>query len=352
MKTIETEYYKIHFGRQGYQKLNDLVEQNKYSKVFVITDGKAGECCLDLLCQNLSFEVEIIEIEEGEENKNIETCIEIWNTLLEREADRKSLVINLGGGVVCDLGGFVASTFTRGVDFINIPTTLLSMVDASVGGKTGVNLQGLKNQIGVVQNPKMVLIDIDYLLTLDSKQLRSGLGEMFKHGLIDKNGYWQKMKGFEGKMFEDLQELVYESVLIKYGIVSQDPKEKGIRKYLNFGHTTGHAIESYFLREKKISILHGEAVAIGIVIECYLSVEKLGFDMKKCEEVKNTLGKYFKKIDFLPNDIEQIYSIMKFDKKNSFGKINFVLLKDFGEVKTDCQVEKNSIDRAFEYYDN
>ncbi|CAN0369819.1 unnamed protein product, partial [Ectocarpus sp. 4 AP-2014] len=188
-----------------------------------------------------------IEIESGEHNKNIETCTGVWNALSELNADRKSLMINLGGGVITDLGGFVASTFKRGIEFVNVPTTLLSVVDASVGGKTGVDLGNLKNQIGVFNEGVMVLIDTHFLRTLSARQLRSGYAEMLKHALITSDKDWNEVKDIHKMSLDELEDLIYRSVIIKNEVVLKDPKEGGLRKTLNYGHTLGHAIESYFL---------------------------------------------------------------------------------------------------------
>ncbi len=203
MQTIQANNYPIYFNEKGYEALNLYLEENKYSNLFIIVDSNTNEFCLPKFLPFLETEltIEIIEFEAGEQNKNIETCVQIWNVLTELGADRKSLVINLGGGVVTDLGGFVASTFKRGVDFIHIPTTLLSMVDASVGGKNGVDLGNLKNQIGVINVPKMVLIDTQYLETLPQNEMRSGLAEMLKHGLIYDKGYWEQVFGFKSYRF-------------------------------------------------------------------------------------------------------------------------------------------------------
>jgi 3-dehydroquinate synthase len=244
MQTIQANNYPVHFNEKAYEALNLHLQNNKYSNLFIITDSNTNEYCLHEFLPHVATEltIEIIEFEAGEINKNLDTCIEIWNVLTELGADRKSLIINLGGGVVTDLGGFVASTFKRGVDFINIPTTLLSMVDASVGGKTGVDLGNLKNQIGVINVPVMVLIDTQYLATVPQNEMRSGLAEMLKHGLIFDKNYWEQFLDISTIDFSDLDILIHRSVVIKNEIVMQDPTEKHIRKALNFGHTLGHAI--------------------------------------------------------------------------------------------------------------
>jgi 3-dehydroquinate synthase len=278
MQTIQANNYPVHFNEKGYEALNLHLKETKYSNLFIITDSNTNNYCLHKFLPYLETDltIEIIEFEAGEINKNIDTCIEIWKVLTELGADRKSLVINLGGGVVTDLGGFVASTFKRGVDFIHIPTTLLSMVDASVGGKTGVDLGNLKNQIGVINIPLMVLIDTQYLETVPQNEMRSGLAEMLKHGLIFDKNYWEQFLDISTIDFSDLDQLIHRSVAIKNEIVMQDPTEKNIRKALNFGHTLGHAIESYFLEnDNKTTLLHGEAIAIGMIVESHISLLSL-----------------------------------------------------------------------------
>ena len=242
---------------------------------------------------------EIIEIEDGEINKNFETCSGVWNALSELGADRKSLLINLGGGVVTDLGGFVASTFKRGIRYINVPTTLLSMVDASVGGKTGVDLGNLKNQIGVINQPEMVLIISSFLKTLPKDEMRSGLAEILKHGLISSEEYWNKANALSELTLEDLDDLIEESVEIKKEVVTQDPFEKNIRKTLNYGHTLGHAIESYCLTSKsREKLLHGEAVAIGMILATYISKELEGFPENKLQDITHKILDIFGKESF------------------------------------------------------
>ncbi|MFK8297967.1 3-dehydroquinate synthase [Capnocytophaga cynodegmi] len=349
MKSIK----QVHFKEFGFSFLNDLLREKKYSKIFILVDENTNQLCLPLFLPELETEtpIEVIEIEVGEEFKTIETCTQVWYALSELGADRKSLLINLGGGVVTDLGGFVASTYMRGIDFVNVPTTLLAMVDASVGGKTGVDLGVLKNQIGLINNPLGVIVDSRFLATLPPEQLRSGMAEMFKHGLIQSREYWNKMLNLSSLTLNDLDELIYESVLIKNRIVEQDPTEKGLRKTLNFGHTLGHAIESYCLQNTdRQTLLHGEAIAIGMILAGFLSVEKLDFPEEKCFEIKENLSQYFEKQTFKKEEVEEIINLMKFDKKNSHGNINFVLLEDIAKPKLDCLIEKELIYKAFNYY--
>jgi len=355
MQSITSQDSIVHFNQECYTKLNQHLKEFNYSKIFVIVDTNTLEFCYPYFATKVetNLEIDVIEIEAGEEHKNIETCLGVWNTLSDFNADRKCLIINLGGGVVTDLGGFIACTYKRGVNYINIPTSLLAMVDASVGGKTGVDLGVLKNQIGVINTPEMVLIDTSFLSTLPTNQMRSGLAEMLKHGLIQDKVYWNKMTDLSQLTTEDLDLLIYESVIIKNNVVTEDPTEEGIRKTLNYGHTLGHAIESYFLaQEDKPELLHGEAVAIGMILATYLSTELTEFKTEKCDHIKKVILSTFDKVEILNNDIEPIIDLMKFDKKDSHGNINFVLLEDIGKTVIDVTVTNELIYKAFDYYKN
>lgn len=353
MQTIQANNYPIYFNEKGYEALNSFINENKYSNLFVIVDSNTNEFCVSKFLPYLetSLNIEIVEFEAGEPNKNIETCIQIWNVLTELGADRKSLVINVGGGVVTDLGGFVASTFKRGIDFIHIPTTLLSMVDASVGGKTGVDLGNLKNQIGVINVPKMVLIDTQYLETLSKREMRSGLAEMLKHGLIFDKNYWEKFLDLNAVDFADFDELIHRSVEIKNIIVMQDPTEKNIRKALNFGHTLGHAIESYFLEnENKKNLLHGEAIAIGMILESHISLEKKLINEQEYNQIKTTIKAIYDDVVFEDEDIKPIMELLIHDKKNEYGNIQFALIDGIGKIIINQSVENELILKAFQDY--
>lgn len=353
MQSIQANNYLVHFNQNAYEALNNHIKENKYSTLFIIVDDQTNEYCLPKFLPLIETDltIEIIEFESGEANKNIETCIEIWNVLTELGADRKSLVINLGGGVVTDLGGFVASTFKRGVDFIHIPTTLLSMVDASVGGKTGVDLGNLKNQIGVINVPQMVLIDTQYLETLPQTEMRSGLAEMLKHGLIYDAPYWRQFLNLNSIDYADFDELIYRSVEIKNEIVIQDPTEKNIRKALNFGHTLGHAIESYFLEnDAKKTLLHGEAIAIGMILESYISLHKNLINEQEYVEIKNTISSIYDNVKFEDTDIEPILELLVHDKKNEYGMIQFALIEGIGKIRINQLVENKLILDAFNDY--
>jgi 3-dehydroquinate synthase len=353
MQSIQADSYPIHFNEKGYEALNLHLKENKYSNLFIIVDSNTNEFCLPKFLGFIetNLTLEIIEFDNGEENKNIETCVQIWNVLTELGADRKTLIINLGGGVVTDLGGFVSSTFKRGVDFIHVPTTLLSMVDASVGGKNGIDLGNLKNQIGVINTPNMVLIDTQYLETLPQNEMRSGLAEMLKHGLIYDEIYWEQFLDLKVVDFADFDELIYRSVAIKNEIVTQDPTEKNIRKSLNFGHTLGHAIESYFLENKnKITLLHGEAIAVGMILESYISLDKKLISTGEYELIKKTIKSIFDDVPFFEDDIDPILELLIHDKKNEYGTIQFALIEGIGKIKINQSVENELIYKAFHDY--
>ncbi len=352
MQTIQSSKYAIYFNEKGYSYLNSELKISKYSKVFILCDSHTYENCLPNFLSQLETDIpiEIIEIEPGESQKTIETCVQLWNALSELGGDRKSVLLSLGGGVVTDTGGFVACTFKRGIDFIHIPTSLLGMVDAAVGGKNGVDLGHLKNQIGVISNPKAVLIDTQFLNTLPPEQMRSGFAEMLKHGLIADQIYWETLQNFSELTTSNLDELIYQSVEIKNTIVLMDPTENGIRKALNFGHTLGHAIESYLLEIPERSLLHGEAIAIGMVLESYISLKKNKISYDAYTEIKEFILSVFERVPFSQSDIENIIKLLIHDKKNEYGTIQFVLLNGIGSVTYNEQVPDSILREAFEDY--
>ena len=353
MQTIAATNYSVYFDASGYEKLASILVPSHYSKVFIIVDENTSEHCLPHLLNHLATEVpiEIIELEAGEINKNITTCTEVWGVLSDLGADRKSILLNLGGGVISDLGGFVGCTFKRGIDFINIPTTLLAMVDASIGGKNGVDLGNLKNQIGIIREPKVVVVDTTFLETLPQNEMRSGLAEMLKHGLIADKLYWDKFKNLSDLDTNDLNVLIHQSIQIKNTIVCEDFSENGIRKALNFGHTLGHAIESFFLEEEtKTTLLHGEAIAIGMILESYISKEKNLLTNEEYQEIKYILNDIYERVHFTALDIEKIIDLLIYDKKNEFGKVQFALLNGIGKTKINQEADNELINKAFEDY--
>lgn len=350
MKTIQAVSYPVIFKEESYKKLTNLIAEKAYSTIFVLVDENTREHCLPKFERKLktAFDFKLIEIKSGEINKNLETCIEVWNAITNLGGDRKSLLITLGGGVITDLGGFVASCFKRGIDFVNIPTTLLSMVDASVGGKTGVDLGVLKNQIGLFANPKMVLVDDDYLETLSEREIQSGTAEILKYGLTYDINLFHEIRD---NQYKNINSLIHRSIEIKNEVVLEDPKENHLRKILNFGHTLGHAIESFYLEsEDKESLTHGEAIAIGMVCESYMSSKLFNLSIDKVNSIKKTVLSIYAKITLLEDDFTAIMSLLKHDKKNVGGQVNFVLLNDFEDFKIDCKVPEKIIIESLHFY--
>lgn len=353
MDSILTSHYTIHFDKNKYDALNQFIKTFKPSKVVIITDTNTVAHCQDYFVSKLKIDcqIEYKSILAGEAHKNIDTCQDVWRFFSEKTLDRKSLIINLGGGVVTDLGGFVASTYLRGLAYINIPTTLLSMVDASIGGKTGVDLDMLKNQIGLIVNPKMVLIDTYYLDTLPEEEFNSGVAEILKHGLINSESYWDLVSSVKITKNSLLNDIIYKSILIKKEIVENDPSEQHLRKTLNFGHTLGHAIESYSHIKKGFKpLLHGEAVAIGLLLACHISNSLMDFPIEKLEKLARLYNLYFSKISFKKIDIDEILKLLKFDKKNTHAQVNFVLLEDIGAYAIKSDISNEMIYNAFNFY--
>lgn len=334
------------------KELHCIVECINPDKIFIIVDKTTEKYCLPVIYNIPDLKnAKIVSIDSTDNNKNIETVIYVWNELSNNKATRHSLVINLGGGMVTDLGGFAASTFKRGIKFINIPTTLLAMVDASVGGKTGVNFNGLKNEIGVFNDAEAVFINTIFLKTLDAKNICSGYAEMIKHGLINNEQMWSNLITFDinNPDLKVLQRNLYESIKVKENIVEADPHESGIRKALNLGHTVGHAFESHAMNENR-PILHGYAVAFGLICELYLSCIKLNFPTDKMRQTVNYIKDVYGTYNFNCDDYSCLYELMKHDKKNNSAKINFSLLEDIGKVKINQTATKAEIFEAFDFF--
>lgn len=320
----------------------------KASKIFILVDSNTLEHVWPKFVTMKGLEkAEVIEVPPGEESKSVEVAYNLWQTLLDYGADRSSLLINIGGGVVTDLGGFVASTFKRGIPFINVPTSLLAMVDASVGGKTGVNLGHSKNQVGTFSNANQVIIYPELLITLPSEHLRSGFGEMLKHGLIVDNDYWMDLKNIKEITVENVSPLIAKSIAIKSKVVDEDPKEKGLRKILNFGHTFGHAIESVLL-DRDHPILHGDAVALGMVLETEVSFNKKLISMNEKMEIQEAIEKLFLLNPILNIEYKDLWREMKNDKKNVIGQVNLTLLRKIGQAKYDCICTEEELKIAFD----
>jgi 3-dehydroquinate synthase len=353
MKSILSTNYYVHFQENAYSSLHSYLDENFCSKIFILADNNTKEFCLPRFLKKTNFNVtiEIIEIKAGEAFKNIDTCADLWKSLSDLGADRKSLMINLGGGVITDMGGFVASTFKRGIHFINVPTTLLSMVDASVGGKTGVDLGVLKNQIGLFSNPEMVLIDMDFLHTVSQREMKSGLAEIIKYGFTFDKSLWRNIQTFTNIELEKIRPLIYRSIEIKNEVVLQDLLENNLRKSLNFGHTIGHAIESYFLDSAtKKDLTHGEAIAVGMVIELYYSSKLYDFPLALVDDLKAFINHFYGEVSIGQNDFDPIIDLMKYDKKNVSGKVNFVLLEAMETCLIDVQVNPDLLKEGLLYY--
>lgn len=349
MNHISSSSYDVYFEHQAQVELKKLTSSNYYSSYFVLVDENTKRCCLEhfeaLIPTSLSYIC--IEISSGEENKNIDSCKQVWNVLTENNADRKSLLINLGGGVLTDLGGFCAATYKRGIEFINIPTTLLSMVDAAVGGKTGIDFLGLKNHIGVFCNARMTLVMSMFLETLDQRQIKNGMAEMIKHGLIYDEQHFNEVVND----LSAFRKLIAQSVYIKHCVVTEDPKESGLRKILNFGHTLGHAIETYMMDEQnKETLFHGEAIGIGMILEAYISFKLNKLLESDLKLITQSLIPLYDKVIFNTQDIQEILKLSLHDKKNRKGKVMFVLLEGIGKANYDIEVEKHLILEAFDYY--
>ncbi|WP_179319849.1 3-dehydroquinate synthase [Winogradskyella helgolandensis] len=356
MESISTKNAVVHFNSEVYTNLNNYIKTVNPSKIFILVDTNTHDYCLAKFLERIEsgeITVEVMEMPNGEEHKSIDICTGVWEALSEYNADRKSLLINLGGGVVTDLGGFVASTYMRGITYINIPTSLLAMVDASVGGKTGVDLGSLKNQVGVINEGEMVGVDTSFLDTLPQNEMVSGFAEMLKHGLIFDETYWNTLTHLENLNLSDLDRLIYDSIVIKNTVVTSDPTEQGLRKILNFGHTLGHAIESYFMENAdKNPLLHGEAIAIGMILETYLSTKVCALSNEDLEIITNGILKTFSKVEITKADQQHIIELLKYDKKNSHGVVKFVLLEAIGKPKLDCVISNDLILEAFDYYAN
>lgn len=347
--------YEVAVG-DVFNLLDGWLEDNDVSRIFVFTDENTSRHCMPVFKhyfaekQNAIVEV---ETKSGEYNKNIKTTAMLWDKLTQHHADRHALVINLAGGVLCDMGGFAAATYKRGVRFIQVPTTLLSMVDASVGGKTGIDLSGYKNQIGLFAEPSGVFIYPPFLDTLPRREFQAGLAEMLKHGLIADEAYFDRLQGMKQDDWshDALAEIIRRSVEIKNQTVIKDPKEDGLRKVLNFGHTAGHACETYFLHTEN-PLLHGEAVACGMVVETLLSQYQLDLPEEKLKKIIEGIKSHFLLPNLTDKTIDELVFLMKQDKKNKAGKVRFALIKKPGEPAYDVEVDEQTIIKALKEYNS
>ena len=345
------EKQKVIISEQLEQVLATEIVECKADRIFILTDETTHRLCLpvvqDYECIRGAQE---ITIPAGDTNKTLESVTHVWSELQRMGATRHSLLINLGGGMVTDLGAFAASTFKRGISIINIPPTLLSMVDASVGGKTGFNFGGLKNEIGVFNNANCVILDTAFLKTMDEENILSGYAEMLKHGLISTEEHWAELMNFDidNPDLRELGLLVAKSVKVKEHIVMEDPTEKGIRKALNLGHTVGHAFESLALQRKPV--LHGYAVAWGLVCELYLSVAKASFPVDKMRQMTRFIFEHYGRMSITCDDYPALLELMTHDKKNTGSDINFTLLGGIGDIRINQTATKEEIEEALDFY--
>jgi len=335
----------------NFSQLNEFLHEKTFSKIFILVDENTHEYCLPILLGNMETDLgfEILEIEAGEEMKNIQTANQLWEILTEMQADRKALVINLGGGVITDMGGFVASTYKRGIQFINIPTTLLSMCDASIGGKTGIDLMHYKNMVGTFAFPEQIFIFPKFLETLPFKELRSGFAEMLKHGLIADKNHWDQLIQVHKLEVETVIPHIQTSMNIKQDVVDKDFHEQNIRKTLNFGHTIGHAVESLCLQQGN-PILHGEAVAMGMIAEAHLAYLENLISETDANTVIENVQRYYPYLDISDFKDEDITALLMNDKKNTDSKINFSLLSGIGSCTYDHQCSQENILESLSFY--
>ena len=333
------------------EALATAIAECEHDRTFILVDETTERCCLPIVSGlDCVRGAQLIVIGATDSHKTLDSLSHVWETLGEGGATRHSLLINIGGGMVTDLGGFAASTFKRGINYINIPTTLLSMVDASVGGKTGINFRGLKNEIGVFSNASTVILDTTFLKTLDAENICSGYAEMLKHGLISNEKMWAELINFDLARpdLQQLQTMVADSVAVKQRIVTEDPLEQGIRKALNLGHTVGHAFESFALKHSPI--LHGYAVAYGLISELYLSTVKTGFPSDKMHQTVSFIKEHYGKMAITCDDYPTLLELMTHDKKNVAGTINFTLLGGIGDIRINQTATKEDIYEALDFY--
>ncbi len=356
--------------------LATAVAESEHDRVFVLTDDTTHECCLPKVAALLAqYDAVPITIAHGDQHKTLAALGDVWTALQQGGATRHSLLINLGGGMITDLGGFAATTFKRGINFINIPTTLLAMVDAAVGGKTGINFGGLKNEIGAFADARFVIINTCFLDTLDAENLCSGYAEMLKHALISDERMWAEHVNFDLSQpdLAELQRMVAESIAVKERIVTEDPHEHGIRKALNFGHTIGHALEEFALQQaggavvstaptnqttggaaispapKNRPLLHGYAVAFGLIGELYMSARKAGFPTERLHQTARFIRENYAQTEFTCNDYPTLLNLMRHDKKNTSGVINFTLLHNIGNIRINQTATDEEICEALDF---
>lgn len=342
---------RIIISKQLQTDLAKAIAECEHDRIFVLVDETTNKLCWSLVKDYLCLkDAQTIIIGATDRRKNLDTLVHVWESLQQGKATRHSLLINLGGGMVTDLGGFAASTYKRGINFINVPTTLLAMVDASVGGKTGINFGGLKNEIGVFNDAEFVLLDTNWLRTLDEENIRSGYAEMLKHGLIADETMWAELINFNLAQpnLRQLASMLNKSVRIKERIVTEDPHEKGIRKALNLGHTFGHAFESWAM--KRQPVLHGYAVAFGLIAELYLATTQTDFPTERMRQTVNFIRAYYGSLPITCNDYPELIELMHHDKKNHGNEINVTLLGGIGDIRINQTITENDIKEALDFF--
>ncbi len=351
MQTLALDTYPILIGPVS-EALPQVLRQQRFSQLFVLVDAHTKAHCWPLIADLLAeHQPHLIEIPAGEAHKNLRTCEHIWHQLMGQRAGRDALLLNLGGGVIGDMGGFAASTFKRGMPFLQIPTTLLAQVDASIGGKLGIDFGQVKNSIGLFRNPQAVLVDPAFLRTLPGRELRSGFAEVIKHSLIADEGQWEHLQQLEDLRKADWASIIPASLQIKRQIVEADPFEQGLRKALNFGHTIGHAVEGHAL-ESPEPLLHGEAIAIGMICEAYLSHARLGLPQEELQRIARHLTRIYGQPLLAPSDFPAYFQLMGNDKKNQGRAINFSLLPKAGAVEVNQTATTAQITAALEFYNS
>ena len=341
----------ILFEDESWSNFSFFIKQTKASKLFVLVDSNTEIHCLPILIGALKAmdrEAVVLNVEAGEKSKDLSVCSQLWSELTAHRADRHALLINLGGGMISDLGGFVASIYKRGIDFINIPTSLLGMIDASIGGKCGIDFQHYKNHLGVFQTALTTFIFPNFLSTLPERELRSGFAEAIKHALIKDVNYWKELKN-SSKTSWKASSIIKQSIQIKTDVVANDPLEKGDRKKLNFGHSLGHALESYFF-EKGQAIPHGFAIASGMIMESYISIKKLGLNQESYEEILAFIQSHYELYKLNDVAVDEIIKNLGQDKKNSSGELRFCLLNSIGNAEVDVAVELELIKDSIANY--
>ena len=342
---------RIIISKQLQTDLAKAIAECEHDRIFVLVDETTNKLCWSLVKDYLCLkDAQTIIIGATDRRKNLDTLVHVWESLQQGKATRHSLLINLGGGMVTDLGGFAASTYKRGINFINVPTTLLAMVDASVGGKTGINFGGFKNEIGVFNDAEFVLLDTNWLRTLDEENIRSGYAEMLKHGLIADETMWAELINFNLAQpnLRQLASMLDKSVRIKERIVAEDPHEKGIRKALNLGHTFGHAFESWAM--KRQPVLHGYAVAFGLIAELYLATTQTDFPTERMHQTVNFIRSYYGSLPITCNDYPELIELMPHDKKNRGNEINVTLLGGIGDIRIDQTITEEDIKEALDFF--